>query len=159
MVDSTVARPDRPAVIAHPPVLFGGALLTGAALDWLIPLPMLVPAAGRAPGIALIVVGLALAGWCVRLFRRAGTSLPTHRAATALVTDGPYRLSRNPIYVALTTLSIGVALWSNSAWMLGLLIPTFVLLNIGVIGPEERYLEAKFGDAYRGYRARVRRWL
>jgi protein-S-isoprenylcysteine O-methyltransferase Ste14 len=159
MAESTGARPDRPAVITHPPVLFVGALLTGAALDWLIPLPMLAPTAGRVPGIALVVVGLILALWCIGLFHRAGTNAPTHLAATALVTDGPYRFSRNPMYLAMTVLSIGVALWANSAWMLGLLIPTFVLLNIGVIGPEERYLEAKFGDAYRQYRGRVRRWL
>ena len=150
---------DNPWVIAHPPVLYAGALITGAALDRLIPLPILAPGAGLVPGLVLIGLALALAGWCFGLFRRAGTNVPTHKPVTAIVTDGPYRLSRNPIYVALTALSIGVALWANSYWMLGMLLPTFVIMNVGVIDREERYLAAKFGDAYLAYKARVRRWL
>jgi protein-S-isoprenylcysteine O-methyltransferase Ste14 len=100
-----------------------------------------------------------LAGWCFGLFRRAGTNVPTHKPSTAIVTDGPYRFSRNPIYIALTTLSAGIAIWVNSWWMLALLVPTFVIMNIGVVDREERYLAAKFGDEYLSYKARVRRWL
>ena len=159
MTESDGARPDNPGVITHPPFLYAGALVTGALLDQLIPLPVLAPGAGTLPGLALIVAALALAGWCVWLFRRAGTNVPTHKPVTAIVADGPYRLSRNPIYVALTALSAGVALWANSYWMLGLLIPTFLIMNIGVIDREERYLAAKFGDEYLAYKARVRRWL
>lgn len=159
MTDSGHGRPDNPGVITHPPYLYAGALAAGAALDWLIPLPIVTARAGFAPGVTLIVVALALAAWCFGLFRRAGTNVPTNKPATAIVTEGPYRFSRNPIYVALTTLSAGVALWANSWWMLGLLIPTFVIMNIGVIEREERYLAAKFGDEYMAFKARVRRWL
>ncbi len=159
MTDSRGARPDHPGVITHPPFLYAGALAAGALLDLLIPLPILAPGAGATPGLALIAAGLALAAWCVWLFRRAGTNVPTHRPSTAIVTDGPYRFSRNPIYLALTVLSVGVALWANSYWMLGLLMPTLVIMNIAVIEREERYLSEKFGDDYLAYKARVRRWL
>jgi protein-S-isoprenylcysteine O-methyltransferase Ste14 len=152
-------RGDHPGVIAPPPLLYGGALLVGAGLDRLIPLPVLAAGMGKTPGIVLIAVGLLLGGWCVALFLSAGTAVQPHHPSTAIVTTGPYRWSRNPIYLALTAVSVGLGLWANSAWMLGLLLPTLVIMRIGVIGPEERYLEAKFGDAYRAYKARVRRWL
>lgn len=150
---------DHPGVITHPPFLYAGALVAGAALDWLVPLPMLAAGGGQVPGIVLIALGVALGGWCAVLFVRAGTNVPTHKPSTTVVTGGPYRLSRNPIYVALTAISAGIALWANSAWMLGLILPTLVIMRIGVIDREERYLEAKFGDDYRSYKARVRRWL
>lgn len=150
---------DHPGVITHPPLLYAGALVAGAVLDWILPLPLLAPGAGMVPGITLIVAALALAGWCLGLFAKAGTNVPTHKPSTAIVTTGPYRLSRNPIYLALTALSVGIALWVNSAWMLGLIVPTLVVMTIGVIMREEKYLEAKFGDDYRAYKARVRRWL
>jgi len=159
MTESGTDRPDNPGVITHPPLLYAGALAAGALLDRLIPLPVLAPGTGLVPGVALFVVALTLAGWSFVLFRRAGTNVPTSKPATAIVTDGPYRFSRNPIYVALTTLSVGIALWTNSWWMLGLLMPTFVIMNIGVIDREERYLAAKFGDTYLAYKAQVRRWL
>jgi len=150
--------PDHPQVIAPPPLLYLGGLLAGWLLNLVLPLPIL---AGPpvAVSMALIVAALGLAGWCVLLMTRAGTKVQPHQPTTAIVTDGPYRLSRNPIYVALTMLSVGVALWGNSYWMLGLLIPTFVLMNIAVIDPEERYLERKFGAEYLAYKNRVRRWV
>ncbi|NQW09689.1 MAG: isoprenylcysteine carboxylmethyltransferase family protein [Alphaproteobacteria bacterium] len=169
MTDADKPGPDKPGpgntgtdhagVIAHPPFLYAGALVAGAVLDWIVPLPLLAPGTGMVPGIALIAAALLLAGWCFRLFTKAGTNLPTNKPSTAIVTTGPYRLSRNPIYVALTTLSVGIALWVNSAWMLGLIVPTLVVMTVGVIRREEQYLEAKFGDDYRSYKARVRRWL
>jgi len=159
MSDSAGARPDNPGVITHPPFLYAGALAAGALLDLLVPLPIMAPGAGMTPGLALIVAGLALGGWCVWLFYRAGTNAPTHKPETAIVVDGPYRFSRNPMYVGVTALSVGVALWANSYWMLGLLMPTLVIMNIAVIEREERYLAAKFGDEYLAYKARVRRWL
>jgi protein-S-isoprenylcysteine O-methyltransferase Ste14 len=159
MDGSGTGKRDNPGVITHPPFLYAGALAVGALLDALIPLPLLAPGSGMLPGLVLIGLGLALALWCFALFHRAGTNVPTSRPSTAVVTDGPYRFSRNPIYVALTALSVGISLWANSAWMLGLLIPTLVIMNIGVIEREERYLVAKFGDEYLAYKARVRRWL
>ena len=151
--------PDHPGVITHPPFLYAGALAAGALLDWVVPLPVLDAGAGQLPGLVLIVLGLTLAGWCAMLFRRAGTGIPTHRPSTAVVRHGPYRFSRNPIYVGLTSLAAGIAIWVNSYWMLGLLVPTLVIMQIGVIQREELYLESKFGEEYREYKRRVRRWL
>jgi protein-S-isoprenylcysteine O-methyltransferase Ste14 len=114
---------------------------------------------GMLPGLILIGLSLALAGWCIGLFIRSGTEVPPHRPTSAIVTSGPYRYSRNPIYVALTLLSVGISLWVNSFWMLGLLIPTLVVMTIAVIGPEEHYLTRKFGAEYLDYKAGVRRWI
>lgn len=150
---------DHPGVITHPPFLYGGALAAGGVLDWIVPLPLLPTGSGFIPGVVLILVGVSLAVWCAVLFRRAGTNIPTHRPSTAVVDHGPYRLSRNPIYLGLTLVSIGIGLWVNSAWMLGLILPTLVIMQIGVIDREERYLEAKFGQEYLDYKRRVRRWL
>jgi protein-S-isoprenylcysteine O-methyltransferase Ste14 len=150
---------DHPKVIAPPPLIYGGALAAGFGLDLLVPLPVLAPGTGLLPGLVSVGLALALAGWCIGLFIRAKTEVPPHRPTSAIVTDGPYRFSRNPIYVALTLLSAGIALWVNSFWMLGLLIPTLVVMTIAVIGPEEQYLERKFGAEYLDFKSRVRRWI
>jgi protein-S-isoprenylcysteine O-methyltransferase Ste14 len=85
--------------------------------------------------------------------------VPTWMPTTALVTGGPYRISRNPIYLALTLVYLGLALAWGSLWPVVLLAPLLIVMRYGVIGREERYLEARFGDAYRAYRAAVRRWI
>jgi protein-S-isoprenylcysteine O-methyltransferase Ste14 len=81
------------------------------------------------------------------------------KPTTALVTEGPFRYSRNPIYVALTLLYVGVALLINALWILLLVVPAVLVLRYGVIAREEAYLTRKFGDAYRQYTTQVRRWL
>jgi protein-S-isoprenylcysteine O-methyltransferase Ste14 len=92
-------------------------------------------------------------------FWRAGTTLMPNRPASRLVVEGPYRFSRNPMYLGLTTLYLGVALMLNSVWVLALLPGVLLLLQTGVIRREERYLEGAFGPGYQAYRTRVRRWL
>jgi protein-S-isoprenylcysteine O-methyltransferase Ste14 len=91
--------------------------------------------------------------------RRAGTNIRPDQPTLALVTDGAFRFSRNPLYLAAAGLYVGVALLVHALWPLVLLIPMLAVLQWGVVAREERYLEAKFGDAYRAYKARVRRWL
>lgn len=150
---------DHPKVIAPPPLIYAAALAVGFGLDLVVPLPVFAAGTGMLPGLVSIGLALALAGWCIGLFIRAGTEVPPHRPTSAIVTDGPYRFSRNPIYVALTLLAAGIAFWVNSFWMLGLLIPTLVVMTIAVIGPEERYLERKFGSEYLDFKTRVRRWI
>jgi protein-S-isoprenylcysteine O-methyltransferase Ste14 len=90
---------------------------------------------------------------------RAGTSFRTERPTTAIVTAGPFRYSRNPIYVALTLLYLGIGMVLNALWVLLLIVPVIAVMQRGVIAREERYLERKFGDEYRRYQVRVRRWL
>ncbi|MSP47910.1 MAG: isoprenylcysteine carboxylmethyltransferase family protein [Alphaproteobacteria bacterium] len=146
-------------VIAPPPVLYLGSLIAGVILDLLFPAP-LPDHALRLPAAAVVLVaGLALVAVCFRRFKAADTNVPTWMPTTALVTGGPYRISRNPIYLALTLAYLGLALFWGSLWPLVLLAPLLLVMRYGVIGREERYLEARFGDAYRAYRSSVRRWL
>lgn len=153
-------RQDHPGVIAKPPFLYGGALIAGLLLDWVLPLPFGLGESGRwiVAAIAMIV-GILLASGGTTLFGRAGTNVSTAQPSTTVVTHGLYRFSRNPIYVGLTLLYSGIAFAVDSAWPLLLLLPLLLLMRYGVIAREERYLEAKFGEAYRAYKARVRRWL
>lgn len=150
---------DSPGVIAPPPLLVLGALVLTLGLDFTWPASLFEPAAQVIVGGALLLTGFALAGLCVARFRGAGTNVPTYRPTTALVTGGPYRFSRNPIYIGLLLAYAGLGVLIDSVWVLAGLVPLFGILNLGVVAREEAYLEAKFGDAYRAYKARVRRWL
>lgn len=150
---------DRPGVIAPPPLIYLAGLAVGAGLDWAWPAPLLPQLAQYVLGGVLIAAGLGLILTCALLFRRHGTHIEPYRPTLALVTAGPYRVSRNPIYVGLTLAAAGVAAAVDSAWMLAMLVPVLVVMHFGVIQREEAYLEAKFGDAYRVFRGRTRRWL
>ena len=150
---------DVPGVIAPPPLIVLGFLLLGLALDWLRPVPLLPATAQYAIGAALIVLAGALALSAFVRFFRARTPIPTRQPTTALVTGGPYRFSRNPIYTGMILLLLGIGVMVDSAWILAMAVPFALVIRYGVIAREERYLEAKFGDPYRAYRARVRRWI
>jgi protein-S-isoprenylcysteine O-methyltransferase Ste14 len=149
-------------VAIKPPFLFLGALALGCLLSLVIPLgPRLASANGTAiaTGLAFIAIGFVLAAFSARAFRRAGTDVVPGRPSTALVTYGPYKVTRNPIYIGLILVYFGLAIVMTSLWVLLLLIPVLIVLQRGVVLPEEAYLERKFGDAYRKYQARVPRWL
>jgi len=150
---------DIPGVIAPPPLILLGFLLLGLALDWLRPVPLFPAAAQYAIGAVLIVLAGALAGSAIVRFLRAGTNVPTRQPTTALVTSGPYRFSRNPIYTGMILLLLGVGVMVDSAWILAMAVPFALVIRYGVIAREERYLEAKFGEPYRAYRAEIRRWI
>ena len=92
-------------------------------------------------------------------FRNAKTSIIPNRPAAAIVTSGPFRITRNPMYVSMTLIYLGVTLWIDSIWPLVFLPIILFTVQRAVIAREERYLEAKFGEAYRGYKGRVRRWI
>jgi protein-S-isoprenylcysteine O-methyltransferase Ste14 len=100
-----------------------------------------------------------LAFSAIACFLRAGTNVPTRRPATALVINGPYRFSRNPIYTGMIVLLLGIGVMVDSAWILAMAVPLALVLRYGVIAREERYLEAKFGAPYRAFRENVRRWI
>jgi protein-S-isoprenylcysteine O-methyltransferase Ste14 len=110
-------------------------------------------------GALFSAAGLALMGWGMVTFVRARTPIMPIRPARALVTSGPYRFSRNPMYVGVTVLYFGIALLTNLAWPIVLLPVVLLVMNALVIGREERHLQAEFGQAYDEYRGRVRRWL
>jgi protein-S-isoprenylcysteine O-methyltransferase Ste14 len=152
-------RPDTAGVIAPPPVIFAVALLLGWLIGWAVPLPFLPPALAAWLGTILVVIALALAGAGTWTMRRARTAVDPYHPSTALVRTGPFKYSRNPLYVALTMLSLAVALFAGSLWMALLVIPALVVLRFGVVAREEAYLGRKFGDEYRRYTGEVRRWL
>jgi len=149
-------------VTVKPPLLFGAALALGYVLSLYWPLgPGLASpnALALTVGLLFIAGGFALALFSVRAFRRAGTNVVPGQPATALVTTGPYRITRNPIYIGFVLVYFGLSIVLTSVWVLLLLFPVLMILQRGVVAPEEAYLERKFGDAYRAYTARVPRWL
>jgi protein-S-isoprenylcysteine O-methyltransferase Ste14 len=150
---------DTAGVIAPPPAIFGGALALGVLAQRIKPLPLAPRWLARPFGALLAVGGLALGGWAAWTFRQADTPVEPWEPATTLVTDGPYRFSRNPIYLAMTLLGVGVALLANAAWALATTLAAAGVVQKGVIEREERYLQRRFGQPYADYRARVRRWL
>jgi protein-S-isoprenylcysteine O-methyltransferase Ste14 len=155
--DAAVAR-----VIARPPFLYLACLLLGFALDRVLPLPLLLPEAALVRwtvGGGLILIGVAIVAAGVRNFSRAATPVPSNQPVRALVTTGIHGWSRNPIYVGMCLLYFGIGMAARSPWVLMLALPLVVILRYGVVAREETYLERRFGDAYRNYKARVRRWL
>jgi len=143
----------------HPPVIYLAALILGIGLNHLRPLAPSPGRWGTAAGAVLIVAGLAIMPPVLVRFRRAGTAFNPHKPASALITDGPYRFSRNPAYVALTFWYLGAGLLLSNGWVLLLAIPVLLVMNRWVVPKEERRLEAKFGEQYLRYKSAVRRWL
>jgi protein-S-isoprenylcysteine O-methyltransferase Ste14 len=149
-------------VAIKPPILFLGALAVGCLLSLVLPVgPRLASPNGLALGVGVtfVAIGLALAILSIRRFRVAGTSVVPGEPSTALVVEGPYRFTRNPIYIGFVLLYFGLAIILTSLWVLALLVPVAIVLQRGVVEREEIYLERQFGDAYRKYQARVPRWL
>jgi len=150
---------DHPHSRVHPPILTLVHLAAAFLLQWLLPLALPLPVFIRGLGGLLALGGLALAVAAVRQFNLAHTTLDPHGAVTSIVTSGPYRFSRNPIYVSYVCLLIGFPLALNSAWGV-LLSPLLVLLlDRLVIQYEEAYLQRQFAQVYLDYKSRVRRWL
>jgi protein-S-isoprenylcysteine O-methyltransferase Ste14 len=153
---------DTSGVRLFPPAISAVALVVGLLLGWAWPLP-LVPEgfrhAVRLGGLFLVGSWLALAISAVVTFRRAGTTPNPTKPSTALAFGGPYRITRNPMYLGLVLLVLGAGLVMNSIWLVLLAAPVAFLLRNAVILKEERYLERKFGAAYLDYKQRVRRWI
>jgi len=151
---------DRPQILVLPPILVGGTLLIGVLIHYWIwpvtPLPLL-PA--RLLGLTVFVSAGILAHSAHQAMTRAGTNIFPNLPTLALVTDGPFRRTRNPLYIAALGVYFGVALWVDGLVPLLATPGVFALLHWAIVLPEERYLEGKFGTPYRAYRAQVPRWL
>jgi protein-S-isoprenylcysteine O-methyltransferase Ste14 len=156
---ATPTERDTPAVIAPPPLIYLVALAVGFVLEALLPSASVPPAVSWPVGGVLIVVGLALARSFFRALHQANTPVSPYSPSTALVTSGPYRLSRNPGYLGMTLGYAGIAILSGALWALVPLVPTLFLIDRGVIRREECHLERRFGEEYVRYRARTRRWI
>ena len=125
----------------------------------MLPVSVLPEGLARAIGPVLTAASFGLFLWAVYTLRGGGASIPTTTPTDVIVARGPYRFSRNPIYLAMVLLQLGIGVWADSLWFFVLAILSALLLTWGVILREECYLEHKFGDGYMAYRARVRRWL
>jgi protein-S-isoprenylcysteine O-methyltransferase Ste14 len=165
VIDPDKGPLSQPGVVGVPlgPLgILAGDILLGLLLRRVWP-QGLVGAAFQHPlrlvGIAMGVLWLGLAIWSVRAFHSAGTSPNPTAPSKAIATGGPYRFTRNPMYVGMMSLMLGLALALNSVAMLLTAIVAWFLLRYAVIAPEERYLDSKFGQAYTDYKARVRRWI
>jgi len=150
---------ETPRVPLPPPILYAVAIGLGLWLER--PLPWPLPGGALRFWVGAVLVGLAVAlfGLCLRELRRHQTTINPHRAASNLVATGPFRFSRNPIYVSLTVLQVGIGLLASSTWVLLMLIWVLPLMQRLVIAREEEHLRWRFGSEYADYSARVRRWL
>ena len=153
---------DNPGVIAPPPFIYLGGLALGLFLHRLVPLKYL-PRTARGIGLTLgstcISMGFTVLVSGFQQMNNAHTNInPTH-PATTIVTEGPFRFTRNPLYLGMTLMYIGIMFLVNSLWPMLILPVVLGLMNVGVISREERYLEHKFGAQYLAYKQRVRRWL
>jgi protein-S-isoprenylcysteine O-methyltransferase Ste14 len=151
------AHPDNARVIAPPPAIFVAFLALGYGAELFVPLSQVRETTWL--GIGCVAVSIAATLTCLLQFRQAATAIEPWRPTTAIIERGLYRISRNPIYVAFALGHVGIALIIHSLWMLLSVAPALVIVHYGVVLREETYLAAKFGNTYRDYQARVRRWL
>jgi protein-S-isoprenylcysteine O-methyltransferase Ste14 len=154
--DSETSRP-----IVRPPLLYLGCLILALVLDRVLAVPVALPEAAPCwiAGGGLILLGIAIFVAGIGNFTRAATPVPSTQPVRALVTTGIHGWSRNPIYVGMSLFYLGIGLAARSPWAFILAAPIAVTMRFGVVAREEAYLERRFGDAYRDYKARVRRWL
>jgi protein-S-isoprenylcysteine O-methyltransferase Ste14 len=145
--------------LVRPPLVYSSAIVIGVLMQRAAPLPFLPRSLAAPLGVSLVVLAVALFVYSVGRFRAAGTPVPARKPTTAIVRTGPYRFSRNPIYLAFSLLQLGIAIWVNCLWLLLTLAVAVALVHYVVIPREEEYLERRFGDQYLDYKASVRRWL
>ncbi len=153
---------DTANVIAFPPLILLCTLALAVGLEFVAPLGLLPPrfaTAALVSGIAVGCAALAMSGSGVLAFRRAGTNIEPHKPALVLVETGPYRFTRNPMYLGLITVMLGASLAASLDWGLPLTVILWLVLHHGVVLREEAYLRRKFGAPYEAFLARTRRWL
>jgi protein-S-isoprenylcysteine O-methyltransferase Ste14 len=150
---------DSAGVVAPPPLIYLGGLAVGFALEALLPGTSVPGLVRWVLGGVLLLAGLVLLGSFNTAFQRKGTAVEPWKPTTAIVTTGPYRLTRNPAYLGMALVYIGVALLADALWVLVPLPVVLVIIDRMVIAREERYLERKFGQEYLDYKGRARRWI
>jgi protein-S-isoprenylcysteine O-methyltransferase Ste14 len=152
---------DRPRLIAPPPLLFAICVVAALIVNHFRPLPLFtisdLPRYVVSALIFLIAIGLGSSS--IREFRAHKEHPSPYKATNAIVDSGPFRFTRNPIYLSFLMITVAIAVLANSWWLVLALIPLALLLEFGVIRREEEYLSRKFGSVYDDYRHRVRRWI
>lgn len=149
---------DNAGVVAPAPVLYGTAIAVGLAAEFALPIALLPRPISLWLGAVTIAISIPIAVSAFRALARAHTAFDARKPTNRIVTDGAFRYSRNPTYLSLTLLHVGIALVLGSLWVLFMVVPAVVVVHWGVVLREERYLEAKFGEEYRSYATKVRRW-
>ena len=150
---------DNPGVAAPPPVIYIVPLLAGLFFNWVFPIGFLPGPLPLVLGLPVTAAGIIVFGWAVWTMTRAGTSPDPDQPTKKIVVEGPFRFTRNPIYVSFTMIYLGIAMSVNALWSVLFLPVALLIVRHGVIAREERYLERKFGPEYLQYKARVRRWI
>jgi len=150
---------DNPGVIAPPPLIYAVPLMAGLYVDRANPFPIMPRPFAEWIGGALIVFAVVLSLAAFAQFWRKHTAMMPYKPTTTIIQSGPFRITRNPLYLSMTLIYVGVALVMNTVWPLLLLPLVLLIMHRGVIQREERYLEQKFGDEYISYKSRVRRWI
>ncbi len=150
---------DHPQVMVAPPLVFLAYLLGALAMNWVLPLPTPWTPTLRIVGAVVLFLGLVLGGSAISQMRRADTSPDPRQPVTAFVVEGPYRFTRNPIYLGFLLIYLGITLIVGTVW--GIIASPFLVRTVtdAVIHMEEKYLDEKFGETYREYRSRVRQWI
>lgn len=152
-------KQDSARIVAPPPVIYVGVFALGMLLEWIWPGKLLSSPVAFGIGAVILLCGVIGAVWAILTLRRARTAVNPYKPTTAIVTDGPYRFSRNPIYVSDAVIYAGLALGLNAIWPLVLLPVVVWIMQSGVISQEEQYLERKFGEEYLRYKRSVHRWI
>ena len=149
-----------PGVKVPPPIIYLAALFLGLGLDYLWPTAPLLSLWGYVIGSILMIANIPIMPPVLARFKKSKNPFLNFRKPTmVLITDGPYKYSRNPSYISLTLLYLGLGFAFNNGWVLGLSLPVLLIMDLLVVRREERHLEAKFGEEYLQYKSVVRRWL
>ena len=150
---------DKAGIVAPPPIIYLGALVFGLLLNRRFPATFLPSRITRTLGWSLLSGGVLLLGWFEWALRHAGRPASPYKPVSHVVTEGPFRYTRNPGYLSMTMIYTGIASLANALWAILLLPVALQVVRRGVIEREERYLERKFGEEYLRYKAQVRRWI
>jgi len=152
-------KDDNAGVKVPLPLIYLSAIIAGLILNYFTPTAFLPVSVSRTVGILSVALAVFILVSAFRAFNRAKTNLEPWKPTTAIVSDGVFRFSRNPIYLAFTLFYLGAVFLFNSLWLLALLVPVLFVMRYSVIAREESYLENKFGAEYSDYKRRVRRWI
>jgi protein-S-isoprenylcysteine O-methyltransferase Ste14 len=150
---------DRAGVVILPPVLMAAAFAVVLVLNHFWPLPIGMRVMSVVVGAVLSLLGIGSAAWGRVTLVKGGTNVNPLKPTTAIVSAGPFRFTRNPLYVGVLSLFAGLSFIVGTWWGLIVLFPVFLILHFGVVLREERYLESKFGERYLAYQRTVRRYL
>jgi len=142
-----------------PPVIYLTALFLGLVLNYFFPITLLPDVWRYSVGLTLMLTSGSIVPFVVTRYKKLNTPFDVRKPASTLITDGPNRYSRNPGYLALTLLYLGVGFILNNIWILSLVIPVVLIMDLWIIRSEERHLEAVFGEQYLRYKSAVRRWV